>query len=111
MQIVIDISEEDYERLKQYEKAPFCSLTSRVYEAIANGTPLPKGHEDLIDRSCLYDFRKYLQTCPKSCNEDDEIWFTSEEIDNRIKQYSAIIEADKSESECQTHIMDGGIQR
>lgn len=34
------IPEEDYGRLKEYEKAPFNSLTSRVYEAIANGTSL-----------------------------------------------------------------------
>jgi len=38
MQIVIDIPEEDYERLKVLKKAPACSLTSRVYVAIANGT-------------------------------------------------------------------------
>lgn len=49
MQIVIDIPEEDYDRLKEYKKAPFHSLTSRAYEAIANGTLLPKGHGDLID--------------------------------------------------------------
>ena len=49
MQIVIDIPEEDYERLKVYEKAPFCSLTSRVYEAIANGTPFPEHHGALKD--------------------------------------------------------------
>lgn len=49
MQLVIDIDEEDCDRLKEYKKAPFRSLTSRAYEAIANGTPLPKGHGDLID--------------------------------------------------------------
>jgi hypothetical protein len=49
MQIVIKISEEDYERLKEYEKAPFNSLTSRTYEAIANGKPLPKGHGRIGD--------------------------------------------------------------
>lgn len=53
MQIVIDIPEEDYERLKEYKKAPFCSLTSRTYEAIANGVPLPKGHGRLIDADRL----------------------------------------------------------
>jgi len=53
MQIVVDISEEDYERLKEYKKAPFDSLTSRAYEAIANGKPLSKGHGDLIDKSDL----------------------------------------------------------
>ena len=41
MKLIIDIPEEDYKRLKEYEKAPFNSLTSRVYEAIANGTPIP----------------------------------------------------------------------
>lgn len=48
IELVIKISEEDYERLKVYKKAPFCSFPSRVYEAVANGTPLPKGHEKLI---------------------------------------------------------------
>ena len=49
IELVIKIPEEDYERLKEYKKAPFCSLTSRTYEAIANGVPLPKGHGRLID--------------------------------------------------------------
>lgn len=53
IELVIKISEEDHERLKEYEKAPFNSLTSRVYEAIANGTPLPKGHGRLIDKNAL----------------------------------------------------------
>lgn len=44
MQVVINIDDEDYERLKEYEKAPFNSLTSRAYEAVANGTVIPKGH-------------------------------------------------------------------
>lgn len=49
MQIVIDITKEDYERLKPYGKAPFCSLTSRLYEAVANGILLPKGHGRITD--------------------------------------------------------------
>ena len=49
MQIVIEIPEEDYERLKAYKKAPFCSFPSRIYEAIAHGTPLPEHHGDLKD--------------------------------------------------------------
>ena len=64
IELVIKISKEDYERLKEYKKAPFCSLTSRAYEAIANGTPLPKGHGRLIDESkitsCEWDV--FLQT-------------------------------------------------
>lgn len=49
IELVVKIPKEDYERLKVYEKAPFHSLTSRVYEAIANGTPLPKGHGRIGD--------------------------------------------------------------
>lgn len=68
-----------------------------VLDAVKNGILLPKGHEDLIEKSCLHDFRKYLNTCPQGCNEDDETWFTSSEIDNRIEQYPTIIEANKEE--------------
>lgn len=48
MQIVIDISEEDYRRIQDIPNV-FDSLTSRTYLAIRNGTPLPKGHGRLID--------------------------------------------------------------
>ena len=46
MQIVIDISEEMYEELKYLNVHGF---TTAVEEAVANGTPLPKGHGGLID--------------------------------------------------------------
>ena len=50
MKIVIEISEEEYNRMK--EKKMFGNVT--VWKnAICNGTPLPKGHGDLIDRSTL----------------------------------------------------------
>ena len=38
---------------------------------------------------------EWLYTRPKDYDEDDEIWFTSTEVINKIKQYSAVIEADK----------------
>lgn len=46
MQIVIDIPEEEYKRMKEK------SMFGRVdvwKDAIRNGTPLPKGHGDLKD--------------------------------------------------------------
>jgi len=46
MHIVIDISEEMYEELKYLNVHGF---TTAVEEAVANGTPLPKGHGGLID--------------------------------------------------------------
>lgn len=42
IQVVIDIPKEDYEYLKSHNK-------DGLYNAILNGTPLPKGHGDLID--------------------------------------------------------------
>ena len=48
MHIVIDISEEMYEELKYLNVHGF---TTAVEEAVANGTPLPKGHGDLVDAS------------------------------------------------------------
>ena len=86
MELIIGIPEEDYERLKEYKKAPFCSLTSRTYEAIANGVLLPKGHGRLIDA--------------------DEIQFENNEFDtysdysrafDAIDQADTIIEADKEQ--------------
>ena len=53
MQIVIDISEKDYETM-QHNVAigkPICSLSEDIMVSkVVNGTPLPKGHGDLIDR-------------------------------------------------------------
>ena len=46
MQIVIDIPEEEYKRMK--EKRMFGNVTTWK-DAICNGTPLPKGHGRLID--------------------------------------------------------------
>jgi hypothetical protein len=54
MQIVIDIPEVFYEALKNTEKIVSGqrsgkTLMSVIYSAVANGTPLPKGHGRLID--------------------------------------------------------------
>ena len=52
MQIVIEIDEEDYNRLKEMPYV-FDSLTSRLYRAVKDGTPLPKNHGRLIDADAL----------------------------------------------------------
>lgn len=48
MQIVIEISEDDYKEVKE-DTYSGTSFENRVFSAIANGTPLPKGHGALID--------------------------------------------------------------
>ena len=85
MQIVIKLSEEDYDRLKEYEKAPFYSLTSRVYEAVANGTPLPKGHGKLKDEN---EIKRMIEKA--KVNSEHSKTFA----ENIIRFASTIIEAD-----------------
>lgn len=49
MDIVIKITEEDYTTLRT--KGSINWLKARcIMRAIADGTPLPKGHSDLVDR-------------------------------------------------------------
>ena len=55
MQIVIDIEEDFYRRLKAGDTNAGNTFHNTALEAIANGTPLPKGHGDLIDRDVAYD--------------------------------------------------------
>lgn len=53
MELVIKVDEKEYERLLD-KKQRFCNMTK--YELkIASGTPLPKGHGELIDRNELVD--------------------------------------------------------
>lgn len=77
MQILIDISKEDYQALKQGH-VPFNML-----DVIKNGTPLPKGHGRLIDADAL----------PLNAIDD------ANHGSNYIKIAHTIIEADKGESE------------
>lgn len=55
MQVVIDIPEEQYITLnaKSQEEVLTVIDISLLIKAIKNGTPLSKGHGDLIDRSKL----------------------------------------------------------
>ena len=73
MQIVIDISEDDYRKVQDGRAS-----VSMMRKAIRNGTPLPKGHGRLIDAD---EYKRNLK------------W--NENIDNA----PTIIEADKAESE------------
>ena len=69
MKVIIDIPEKAYELLKSKSE-----LDNIAESIIANGTPLPKGHGDLIDRDILLQnwkvipsrdrliFDRYIQT-------------------------------------------------
>ena len=58
MQLVIKIPEEFYKALRKNNviisgQRSGKTLMSVIYNAVANGTQLPKGHGDLIDKSAL----------------------------------------------------------
>ena len=52
MKIVIDIDSEVYNFIKSRGHIPYAV---NIANEIANGTPLPKVHGDLIDRDVAYD--------------------------------------------------------
>ena len=81
MKLIIDISEEEYKRM--IEQSVFGIMLSVWKRAIKNGTPLPKGHGDLIDRKDLIE----NGISRGFCNWYDE-----------IKMADTIIKADKAES-------------
>ena len=58
MQIVIDIPEEDYKFIKDLQfyssgRRSGRTIEQHIINGIRNGTPLPKGHGDLIDRNTI----------------------------------------------------------
>lgn len=85
MQIVIDIPEEIYKKTQN----DVYVIYDKMYHAIKNGTPLPKGHGRLIDADELYgDFIDGTEGY--DCNTWNRI-----EIGDIIEDAPTIIEADK----------------
>lgn len=64
MEIVVNISEDIYKRILPYKDEPIISnhanYLPELTHAVANGTPLPKEHGDLIDISKLPVTYAYL---------------------------------------------------
>lgn len=82
MQIVIDIPKTIYTNIKSSFSIKLSDAnTDKVIKAIKNGTPLPKGHGDLVDKKEVY--KKFYCRCLAG---------VAEEV---LKEASVIIEADK----------------
>lgn len=105
MQIVIDIPDEDYKRIKDMPDA-FNSLTSRAYKSIKNGTSLPEGHGRLIDVDGLKEYIngcEFCNNCPKkefrcefACTLPD---YLTDDIEMILDAQSTILEAAEEVSE------------
>ena len=93
IELVIKIPEEVYRSIKEIPTSSMFSIDcdDRIRKAIKSGTPLPKGHGDLIDRDDLLE--------DSYCIDD---WSGNEVniVDvMTVEMADAIIEADKEESE------------
>ena len=82
IELVIKIDEEEYEYSKTWE------LMSPIAKAIANGTPLPKGHGRLIDEN---EIKRMIEEA--KVNSEHSKTFA----ENIIQFALTIIEADRSE--------------
>ena len=80
IELAIKIDEELYKDIKEHGLCGYCSDREIVGESIAAGTPLPKGHGDLIDRKVLLNNGYQM--------EPVEMWYG-------IKYAPIILEADK----------------
>lgn len=95
IELVIRISEEEYEECKQY------GYETNYYErAIANGTPLPKGHGDLVYRNDVkHKINQDCLTFERDLNEDVNPAKAIMECLIAINEVKTIIEADTEERE------------
>ncbi len=96
MKIVIDIPEVFYEALKKTDEIVSGQRSGKtfmsvIYNAVANGTPLPKGHGRLIDADTLEECKEVMNTIMNECEYAVRM--------DEVRNVSTIIEADKAESE------------
>ena len=99
MQIMIDISEDDYRKVQDGRAS-----VSMMRKAIKNGIPLPKGHGRLIDADYLKDvilLHNFHGNNKNIVPYSDRRGYRlrQREVDEGIINAPTIIEADKGESE------------
>jgi len=88
MQVVIEVSEEQMDMVRNSHRAIFADVYTMMANIIKNGTPLPKGHGRLIDVSNLLTVTDYD-------GEHEKTYVLYDEIENA----DTIIEADKEREE------------
>lgn len=91
MQIVIDIPEKTYEQLRYLNKLGFGTV---IDNAVANGTPLPKGHGRLIDINQLDDCIVEL-----NANGSEITRGEYKTIEYVLSEMQTVVEADKEDAE------------
>ena len=97
MKLVIEIGENEYIGIKSFPNSNTSyPWTLHLYDAVRNGTPLPKGHGRLIDADkILYDCTNDVCGMTVDCYECPYHIATAEDI----YKLPTIIEADKEREE------------
>lgn len=97
IELVIKISQEDYDWIKRTSNGNTCyPCTLRLYDAVKNGTPLPKGHGAIID------LEKVIRVeIEESHTGKKMVWNNNPKINDTTWRMvaPAIIEADKGDKE------------
>ena len=72
MQLVIEIDENEYIGIKSFPNGNTSyPWTLHLYDAVRNGTPLPKGHGRLVDADRAYEFNS-IDDMPTIIEADKE---------------------------------------
>lgn len=85
MQILVNISEKEYESIKKHNPIPTVADGVNAYNAVLNGTPLPKGHGRILDEKDILD-----------TENNDGGWYDLVDMPEYIAGVKAIIEAERS---------------
>lgn len=96
MKLVIEIDSYVLEHCKRHAKEHYAN---NIEEAIANGTPLPKGHGNLVDIDKLYDTVFNPRNGILEIYKDRPIEQLENELESVFDNASTIIEADKEASD------------
>lgn len=88
MKLVIEISSYDKEWITNGYYIPE-EINMRISEAIANGTPLPKGYGDLIDRDLL---RNKISEDKRGAFTKHEVWLLASKYNTDVH---VVVPADK----------------
>lgn len=61
MKIVIDVDDQIFDKLTEYGEPLSAGngFHDSILKAVANGTPLPKGHGELIDKDVVLDMMNH----------------------------------------------------
>ena len=97
MKIVIDIPERYYKQIKDNYFGETIGLLNIMIMSIVNGTPLPEGHGDLIDKEKLKENINDWYVFMKDVCKQPYMTLKQEEIIGKIDMMTPIIEAEGEE--------------